>query len=309
MFKVQRKENLLANFSQACLLTKGTHSLGREMRWKIRVGIKSPFKAALALLSLVSFRLAKKPIKVYAETFWGDKMLVVLPEPLSLQVFLLGFNEEGLTRMVLEYLDEGDVFIDVGAHFGYYTLLGSLLVGNRGQVHSFEPTPSTCQILRRNTNNNHNVVINSYALYSESKNLSFNDFGVVYSLSNTLTNARPEGNGLGKSTPQKITVEAIRLDDYVKNQGIKKVDFVKIDAEFAEFEILQGMTRTISLMRPLISIEIGDANIPAGIKSSREVITWLCQKGYEAYEYNGRDIVRHNLRESYGWGNILFIPK
>jgi hypothetical protein len=178
MFKVQRKENLLANFWQACLLTKGTHSLGKEMRWKIRVGIKRPSKAALTLLSLVSFRLARKPIKVYAETFWGDKMLVVLPEPVSIAIFLLGFFEQGLTRMMLEYLDQGDVFIDVGAHFGYYTLLGSLLVGNQGQVHSFEPTPSTCQVLRRNTNNKHNVVINNYALYSESENLSLMTLGL-----------------------------------------------------------------------------------------------------------------------------------
>jgi hypothetical protein len=114
---------------------------------------------------------------------------------------------------------------------------------------------------------------------------------------------------LEKNPPQKITVEAIRLDDYVKNQGIKKVDFVKIDAENAEFEILQGMTRIITLMRPLISIEVCDVSIPAGIKSSRHIITWLCQKGYEAYEYNSRDIVKHNLRERYEYDNILFIPK
>lgn len=147
LLKIQRKEFLLASFSKACSLVKGTHSLGKEMKWKIRVGVREPFKAALVLLSLVKIRLTKTTTKVTAVTFWGDKMLVLLPESVSLSIFLLGFFEEGLTSMVLENVDEGDVFIDVGAHFGYYTLISSLLVGTTGQVHSFEPTPSTYEIL------------------------------------------------------------------------------------------------------------------------------------------------------------------
>ena len=104
-----------------------------------RGGVKLAYSKVLELLA----RRFDIGIKRRATLFSGHTMTVVFPEPTSLAVSRYGFYEEGLTRMVLKYLKPDMTFLDVGAHVGYFTVLGSWLVGSGGQVHSFEPTPST----------------------------------------------------------------------------------------------------------------------------------------------------------------------
>jgi FkbM family methyltransferase len=304
----RNREVILASFVAACSLTKGVRSFRKEHLWKIKVGFRRPLKAASAFLSLAGYRLFRRTVEVQAETFWGGKMQVVLPEQVSLGIFLLGFWEEGLTRMLLEHVREGDVFFDVGAHFGYFTLLGSVLVRQSGRVHSFEPTPSTYQLLCKNAATKTNVLASNLALYSESTDLPFNDYGPVWSAFNSLARGKLDRETLEEIPVRTICVKALSLDDYVAHRRIEKVDFVKIDAESAEFEILRGMKRVMEVMRPMISIEVGDTDA-LGDKGSRELVTYLCERGYEPYEYEGGNLARHHLRDHYGYDNLLFIPK
>ncbi|MBW3630628.1 MAG: FkbM family methyltransferase, partial [Gemmatimonadetes bacterium] len=62
---------------------------------------------------------------------------------------LLGSYEAEQTALFREWLRPGDTLLDVGAHVGYYSLLGARLVGERGAVWSFEPNPSNSEWLRR----------------------------------------------------------------------------------------------------------------------------------------------------------------
>lgn len=298
---------MLSSFLRACSLTKGRSSMNEHL-WRMKVGFRRPSRVAFALLSLAGYKLFRRTLAVRARTFWGDKMEVVLPEPVSLAISVLGFFEEGLTRMVLEHVREGDIFVDVGAHFGYYTLLASALVRESGQVHAFEPTHSTYALLCKNVAAKGNVVPNNLALYCENTSLPFNDYGPIWSAWNSLTSARLDSKTLEKIPTKRMLVRAVSLDDYVAAQGIDRVSFVKIDAESAEFEILRGMERVITVARPMISIEVGDVDVP-DIKSSRELVTHLLERGYEGYEYEGGDIVKHSLRDRYRADNLLFIPK
>ena len=74
-------------------------------------------------------------------------MSVVLPEMISLQLYMYGLFDELVTGMALRAGRQGDVVLDVGAHFGYFTLLFSRLVGESGRIVSLEPTPSTFAVL------------------------------------------------------------------------------------------------------------------------------------------------------------------
>jgi predicted methyltransferase len=78
-------------------------------------------------------------------------MEVQLPESMSEQLVRFGLIEPDVTAYLLALLRFGDSFIDVGAHYGYHSLLAAQLVGPRGYVHAFEPTPSTRQVLMTNT--------------------------------------------------------------------------------------------------------------------------------------------------------------
>ena len=84
-------------------------------------------------------------------------MSVVLPEMISCQLYVYGLFDELVTGMALRAGRQGDVVLDVGAHFGYFTLLFSRLVGKSGRIVSLDPTPSTFAVLQRNTAHLSNV--------------------------------------------------------------------------------------------------------------------------------------------------------
>jgi len=246
-------------------------------------------------------------IKRTATLFWGRRLNVMYPEPTSLAVSRYGFYEEGLTKMLLEYLKPGMTFLDIGAHVGYFTLLGGWLVGESGQVHSFEPTPSTFEILKSNAGRSHNLYLNPVAVSSGSGTETFNNFGPAYSGYNSMYRARMTEDRLSRIKVTQFQAPTISIDDYVAQENITP-DFVKIDAESSEFDIIQGMKQTICRCRPIISVEVGDMDIEDVI-SCKEMVLCLVNEGYTAHEFNGDEIVIHQPQERYEYDNILFLPQ
>ena len=287
----------LKQFSTAVEKSKGTRT---------QKLLRSPLKIACSkILQLISERL-NTLIQVKAKTFWGDKMSVVFPNEVAILVFRYGFFEEGLTRIVLEYLKPGMVLFDIGAHFGYFTLLGSRIVGGNGQVHSFEPTPGTFQVLQANSKSTGNVKVNNLAAWSTEASLSFNDYGPKFSGFNSVYSPRMDDSAKKHLQIRTYQVQAVPVDQYVAKTGAAP-SFVKIDAESAEFEILRGMERTLMEFRPIISLEVGDMNVEGAVLS-RDLVPHLLAKGYRAFEFNNGKIVEHRLRGQYAYDNIVFLP-
>src|SRR5439155_23641259 len=96
-------------------------------------------------------------VRTAARTFMGPRVNLVFPERGSLTLYRYNFIEEGLTSIFLSHVNPRITVFDLGGHFGYFTLLSAWLVGQSGQVHSFEPTPSTFTVLRENTAGYENV--------------------------------------------------------------------------------------------------------------------------------------------------------
>src|SRR5438552_9033094 len=141
------------------------------------------FQMYLAV-TLSSFRL------ISTRTFWGDKMAVVIPEGGSISLITKGFIEPGLTQWILRHVSSGMTVLDIGAHYGYFTMLASHLIGPKGQVHAFEPTPSTFSILALNAEGRNNVFPNRVACFSRNGSMSLYDYGHRYSGFNTLMKPR-----------------------------------------------------------------------------------------------------------------------
>jgi FkbM family methyltransferase len=248
-----------------------------------------------------------KPIRVKAKTFWGADILVVIPEVVSLKIYRNGFFEEGLTRMILEYLRPGMTFFDIGAHVGYFSLLASTIVGNEGQVHSFEPTPTTFDVLRFNTKDKNNIHINDTGVFSKRTTILFNDYGIRASAYNSIYQGRLRESMLKTVKVRRHEIRTISLDEYMDTHKVAP-DFIKIDVESAEYEVLRGMERTLDRTRPMISIEVGDKGV-GGVAYSRDIIVYLMERGYRSYEFKGGKIVKHELTRRYAYNNILFVPK
>lgn len=279
-----------------------SNAIRRSKRSKISRLMMHPVK----MLYPKFLKLTRKSGIVKCYTFFGREMEVIVPEVVSLSIWRYGFFEENLTKILLEHLRPGFVFIDIGAHFGYYSLLASVLVGDSGQVHSFEPTPSTFEILQRNTKNCKNIQINNLAVFAKRMTIEFNDYGVEFSAYNSIFQARLPEYHLGKLDVKKCKTKAIPLDEYVREKNIVP-DFIKIDAESAEYEILLGAQESLSRFHPIISVEVGDMGT-RDVRGSKELVLSIMDRGYDAYEFKEERLTKHDLRDRYGYDNLIFLP-
>jgi hypothetical protein len=143
------------------------------------------------------------------------------------------------------------------------------------------------------------------AAFSNTGSSSIRDYGVRWSAFNSFSQAR--STSINSQEYREVSVEIIRIDDLAKECSFQP-DLVKIDVESAEQHVLQGMLNLIETAHPILSVEVGDEVRTENILTSRELIEYVCQLGYEPYSHNGVRFVRHSLQESYWYGNIVFFP-
>jgi FkbM family methyltransferase len=254
---------------------------------------------------VMQFIAYKKPFKVKYKTLWGDKMSFYLPEGNA--IYYYGFFEANLANFFINLIKEGDVFLDVGAHVGYYSMLASHLVGKTtGQVHSFEPTPRTFNTLKENASSKNNISVNNYAVLNKKTKIEFFDYGPKYSAFNSYKNRTGEEMKF-LTVPEKVIAETISLDDYCKNKNIKPT-VIKIDAEGAEHLILLAMENILTNIKPVITIEVaGDEEWKDNCHKS---IQTLNEFGYVGYEITTEGYLKkHDEKESYSYDNLVFVHK
>jgi FkbM family methyltransferase len=152
----------------------------------------------------------------------------------------------------------GNIVIDVGAHVGRYSILGSKLVGKSGKVIAVEAHPGNFQLLKRNLqlNNSENNVItfNCAAYCKDTPQLRL--FLAGEERGNTLFNTVMESR---YATEKFVSVPALKLDSIVQHLGIQahEINWIKIDVEGAEYEVLQGAQNILSNSRDIsVLIEI-----------------------------------------------------
>ena len=91
---------------------------------------------------------ARPGVRLDGRAAWGGRFRCDLHDVIASRIYYFGVWEPNLTALVSRRLAPGDVFVDVGANMGYFTLLGSRLVGPAGRVVAFEASPATYAVLR-----------------------------------------------------------------------------------------------------------------------------------------------------------------
>jgi FkbM family methyltransferase len=269
--------------------------------------LKSPLKLPWSKLIEKACQASHKNMTLRATTFWGEEMNVVFPEIVSCFLYRYGYFEADLSTIIMMYVKPGQTFFDVGTHFGYYSMLASKLVGPNGQVHSFEPTAETYKVVQSNVSSKSNVTLNNLAGWSEEKVIKFKDYGTEYSAFNSLYGAKLEDSVIGNVKVKEYDVQTISIDKYISNTGARP-DFIKIDAENAEFDILKGMEATLRNIRPAISIEVGDVN-EGEFKNSSASVNLLLDHKYRPFEFRDGRLHEHTPLQKYKYSNILFLPQ
>jgi FkbM family methyltransferase len=240
-----------------------------------------------------------------ADLFWGEQMLVTIPEEVSSFIYRYRYFEPELTGALVHYLKEGMVFLDLGAHYGYFSKLAALLVGAGGRVIAVEPIPATFRILEKNVAESSNVLTLNIAAFSGRTTLTMRDYGFRWSAFNSFTHARS-----GKVPADEfgsVSIETLTVDWIVRKYSVYP-DFIKIDAESAEMEILKGAHGLLRDMRPALSLEVGDEIQIEGIPTSRELIEYVCAYGYSPYVFDGTNFAKHEIRSFYPYGNVFLLP-
>jgi len=273
----------------------------RERGWPAKL-VRHPMREALwAAYSALPWL---RPREVAARLFTRERLSILLPELSALELYRHGCIEPDLTAVVLRNLKRGMTFVDVGAHYGYYTNLARWLVGAEGVVLAFEPGRQAFSLLSRNTSHRSDVRLENMAAGATNGTATLRDFGPRHSALNTLKGqARVPPRERDRLIVRSYEVPCERLDDYLARHRLRP-DFVKIDAEGSELDVLRGMEQTLKETDCLVSIEVGDYD--DGPSMSRECIAFMTRLAFSCFESRQGDLIPHRVRASYDYGNLCF---
>ncbi len=175
-------------------------------------------------------------------------------------------------------LAEGAVFLDVGAHIGYFSMKAAPVVGKSGHVLAFEPNPETLALLRDNVSANHagNVIVEPIACTDREQTLTL----YAGPPSNTGMSSLASENVPVEGAAKSYTVRARRIDDVVRELGLTRVDAIKIDVEGAEAYVLRGAVETLKRFHPKVVVEVVASQLAAMHSTAEDVTGVLERAGY-----------------------------
>lgn len=187
--------------------------------------------------------------------------------------------EQGFRLLFRQKVREGMTVIDVGAHIGIYTLISSSLVGPHGLVFSFEPTPSSYELLQANVGRTafrHVVSLFPRAVTDR--------HGAHVSFALSADSSRNNSIFFDAADGQLefIEVETVTLDQAIPTG--QRVDVVKIDAEGAEPAVVRGMRRILEQNQDiLLFMEYAPEHIRRAGESVEDFLQQLSAMGFHFY--------------------------
>jgi FkbM family methyltransferase len=190
-----------------------------------------------------------------------------------------GCYELHIRRCLQALLRPGDVFLDVGAHIGFHSVLGASLVGPLGRVYAFEADPMVYERLQENVSAFPWVRAVDQAVWKHGGKLSFeraSDAGE--SGWGTLTLVRSLGKG------QIIDVAATSLDEWMEVNSVRQLRGIKMDAEGSEYAILKGASHLLDQLRPFLVLEMNDILLRQAGTSAAELAGELRRFDYMVFE-------------------------
>lgn len=161
---------------------------------------------------------------------------------------------ESYFPFLYQIVEDDSVCLDIGANIGLISLAISQL-NPKSKVYSFEPTPEIFNLLKSNieANSIKNIVPSQLALSDKKQKLNFINVN-NYSAGNFSLN--PEFSGKRKEVfGEYIQVQADTLDSWMEKNKLKKLDFIKLDVEGSELQVLKGAKKTLQKYRPYVAME------------------------------------------------------
>ncbi len=217
--------------------------------------------------------------------------------------------EHGERQFLDAFLAPGDMFVDVGANLGLYSVIAAKLVGNSGRVYAFEPCQASFARLQEN------VALNGFTNV-ECFRLALSD--TIAPLAMTISRdgfdawnsaGHPTaGNSFGEEMVTSIT-----WDEFAgEHDLIGKVAMMKIDVEGWESRVLRGGTYCLTRDdAPVVQVEFTDAAALSTGTSCTDLYRTLETFGYQMFRYDARErrLRPDPLRPAYPYQNLFAIKR
>jgi FkbM family methyltransferase len=228
------------------------------------------------------------PLLTKESIFWNDEIAIQFEAPIKIA---LKAKNQGLENSLLKHTlqtfknRQDLVILDIGASFGFLSLIWAKTLASKGKVYSFEPHPLLFQQL--------------------SKNIAYNQLQFICNPINALVGDNLLNQNLklmgytsnkefieGKEMTQEIEMAQITLDHFVTTENLSNINLIKIDVDGSEMQVLMGMQQALAQFSPMVIIE---TNNP-------DVITCMSQQGYSYYQIKGLELSAEPM-------NIFFVKK
>lgn len=235
------------------------------------------------------------------ETHYGFDSIVNIKDQIGRDIFFHGVYEPVTTAVIEHLLRPGDIFVDVGANIGFFTLLAAERVSQKGRVYAFEPSSRIRKMLVQaiKINSYNNIEVDSRACTQRS--------GVFSLKANDISQ-------LGGTKVTKITrindenlINGVSVDEFVAEKEINRIDLLKMDIEGGEEEALKGMLQTLE--RGIIDKLIIEFHPLCGLETGWPGVKYLISM-ISGFGYSYKQIREHSpvLGEHYKckFSNNLF---
>lgn len=241
----------------------------------------------------------------FFEFFLNDDVKINLYKDSVLSRLIYEGFEKEETVYVGSILNEGDIFIDIGTNIGLFSLLASKIVGERGLVICFEPSPNTFQRLVENVelNNFKNIDTRNIGLSDKSDELNFFMSENGYDAWNSF--APSQDNKLEK----KIIVPVSFLDFELKNIDKSLIKVVKIDVEGWEKFVLYGGKDFFVNYNPIVMVEFTEQNTFNAGYSVHDIYDIMQNWGYVWYRIIDAKLILEIKKIHYPYDNLIAIKK
>lgn len=213
----------------------------------------------------------------------GSLMIWDLRDESEGRAAFLGRWDDDIRNAVIRMLPEAAVILDVGASVGAWTIPLARQAGRAATVYAFEPVPANRERLQTviTANALTNVTVSSLALGEAAQQVGM-------WLRSSVSGAESGTAAVVPTEEGHIVVEMQTLDRWTDEIGLQRVDFIKLDVEGAELQVLAGGTRTVERFRPVILAEFDPYWMSVRRHTSADVSAWAHRHAYRMMQWNRR---------------------
>ena len=229
------------------------------------------------LLNLTKDLITPEDLIAVFETKYQFRLKANLANPEHQYLYFYGTHDERyVVTKLLKIIKPGDICWDIGANIGFYTCLLASRVGDTGAVVAFEPALRTCGYLCENISLNQftNVTVVNKGLSDsvEQRHLYYAEAGLAEG-----TASLKYANG--RAASERVTLDTI--DNLIREMPVP--DFIKIDVEGYQLEVLRGGEYCLKTHAPLLMAELKDVG-ETNRAMFEGIENYVADLGYQLYE-------------------------